>query len=178
MKSIYSFGGPFIVLPEIAAVKWGGTERSTFSNLPPSDYEAAGILVDGAYGEPRVAAMLRGVDSDALVLATPVETVLVALEGVISIVQLHYRDDDFDFSKIEGKWINLILNQEIFSYVSLSGPHVVFDAACLRQDVQENCLIFDLKPGRHTVRSGLFEPDDRTLVSLIQISRDEEGIST
>lgn len=175
MKTIQSNGGPIMGLNRDHLGSWGGVDRMQFMGADPpceNDYEALGAVLSRA--RPVSVLRLQGVTANALLLAMPLETAVIAADGNSAyLAQVHYADPKWSFDMItRNDFERAPYNfDKIVDFTTENGEYVFFDAAWPGNEIRNDCLIVPFDAGRYTLMSALCFPDEETHTILYRISR-------
>ncbi|MBE7158989.1 MAG: hypothetical protein INR62_11250 [Rhodospirillales bacterium] len=174
MKTITSAGGPYIIIDQDRVPSWGAYERKSFSPLSssfPNDYEAAGDLTDGVSHPPCNIAKFIGNQAEALLITMPFEISIVDRSlSCTYIAQVHFADPEWSFSEVSLASFSHAKYNENIVFTSKGATYKLFDSAYLPDEIDEDCLGFELVAGDYAFSAAIYQPDERTGLYLYKIA--------
>ena len=178
MKVITSYGGPFVGLDSNSVAAWSGIGGKRFigdASPYPNDYEAGGVLTDGRTYAPCNTAKIDGEMYSAFLISIGFDLFLMRADPeAIFMFQVEYADADWlessvsdndfacaDFDPRES--VSLIFETDIIH---------IFDSVGEVHEFEKNRLDLSIKPGRYTLYTSIYQPDENTQLFLHKLIRD------
>ena len=178
MKVITSYGGPFVGLDSNSVAAWSGIGGKRFiGDASPyaNDYEAGGALTNGRQHAPCNTAKIDGEMYSAFLISIGFDLFLMRADPeAIFMFQVEYADADWlessvsdndfacaDFDPRES--VSLIFETDIIH---------IFDSVGEVHEFEKNRLDLSIKPGRYTLYTSIYQPDENTQLFLHKLIRD------